>query len=88
MGGMIALILMAQAAATCGPSVPTRLRAGAEVVRAILDFDAQPSEPPAPTPAGASQAPADVPGDSSAETSQPDSDPPESQCKMVPAAIA
>lgn len=87
MGGMIALILMAEAAATCAPPVPTRLSGGAEAVRAILDFDAQPPEAPAPTWAAANQAPADVRGDSSAETRQPDSGPPAAQCKMVPAAF-
>ena len=73
----VAMLFLIEAATACGPAAPARLGGEAEVVRAVLDFEEEQFDLPAPTPAAGS------PG-----TDQPASDPAAMQCRVVPTVIA
>ena len=80
----VAMLFLIEATGVCGPVAPARLGGGAEVVRAVLDFEDEGAEMLAPTLAGLSQSSADVPID----PSRPEANQDAGQCSLVPTAIA
>jgi hypothetical protein len=84
MSAAIALIFLAEAAATCAPVDTNRLRAGASVVQAIVTIQPKSSMQLAPTPAatdGYEFGP-------TASTDEPETAEPVDQCKVPPTPIA
>lgn len=80
-----AILFLVEATAACGPVAPARLGGGAEVVRAVLQFEEAAAEPFATTLVGLSQSTGPAQDDAK---SKYDSDPARAQCKLAPATIA
>ena len=85
MGIATALIFMAEASAMCGAAAPARLGGGAQVAPAILEFEQEEPQSPAPTVA-ASEKQRAAPGDTAPTKPQPA--PAANQCKLASLAIA
>ena len=84
----VAMLFLIEATATCGPVAPARLGGGAEVVRAVLDFEEQAPEPSVVTLTGSGQSIGAAPEGAELEANAPDSDPAPAQCKVMATVIA
>jgi hypothetical protein len=84
----VVMLFLIEATAACGPVAPARLGGGAEVVRAVLDFEEDAPETSVVTPAGLSRSSDAAPGDAQPATNAPDADPAPARCKPAPMPIA
>jgi hypothetical protein len=82
----VAMLFLIEATATCGPAAPARPGGGAEVVRAVLDFEEQAADAPAVTPVDLGRSAGAAPGD--AKQNDADIDPASAPCKPAPMPIA
>ena len=80
-----AMVFLIEATTACGPVAPARLGGGAEVVRAVLEFEEEASVASVASVAtltGLNQS------NDSPETHEPDFDPASVPCRVVPIVIA
>ena len=87
MSATIALVFLAEAAATCSSSGASRLKAGATVVQAIVTAEPQSSDPAAPTTAAASEPAGEAERGGSADGDDAEPAQPTDECAALPIPI-